>query len=864
MPKLDPEELQKLLSRTKNIRNVCIVGKVGQGKTLFANDIIARANDSSQGGIQGGRRGRSSGYGGEGAEDEDGLSIYDDDGGTDSEDEEDTPDEGPPLGITTCTSVRYEIRDEDTKLVTDWDTSSKEFLITLIDPDGHVDNTSEVTSALRITDGCIVVADCVTGIGGPTEAVLKLAFVEDTRPVLLLNRLDVSIVELELEPEDLYKLIAKYVWTFNRIVEVYGRPEYKVSPSEGSVAFGSALQGWAFTVHEFARMYMGKFRIEFNDMKGKLWGNNFYNQRERKWTTNENPNTTRGFIQFVLTPLYTVFNVCTRKSRDDILRFAVTMNFSLSDSEKQLKRNDLLLVLLKKWLPAGRTLLDMTVLHLPSPVTAQDRKVEILYEGSMTDDCAASMKQCDPKGCLMMYISRLVPSSEEGSLYAFGRIYSGTVRSGQKVYVRGPKSITGKKNESKEETVESVGVIYNGVPMDTDIVPCGNICGLLGVDTHLMKSGTITTSQHADTIKPIRYTVPPVVNMGIEPRQPSHLPTLMKGIKQLEKIDPRLETELSQEGELSISGVNEAHINRALEQLNQLLGKVPVKTKGPFLPYRETVTAESTEMCRSQSPNGSNYICLKAQNLPNGINDDIENGVIAPFQDARERALYLDGKYSINLTYAKKIWCFGPEGVGPNLLMDCTKGEPKYLQDIEPTVIAAFQWTTKKGVLCEEQMRGVRFNLHEVLLHADEAQRGNKEIFPAAARALSAATLRAKPRLMQPMFKTYLECPESVSPVVFEVITGRQGRVTKERSVKDWDTYYMEADIPVSKAFGLDKELSSKTDHAARLVQCTFGHWETLAGSPLDYRSKTTAIIKTIRKRKGLDPEMPSVEDFLD
>lgn len=64
------------------------------------------------------------------------------------------------------------------------------------------------------------------------------------------------------------------------------------------------------------------------------------------------------------------------------------------------------------------------------------------------------MKQCDPKGCLMMYISRLVPSSEEGSLYAFGRIYSGTVRSGQKVYVRGPKSITGKKNESKEETVE--------------------------------------------------------------------------------------------------------------------------------------------------------------------------------------------------------------------------------------------------------------------------------------------------------------------------------------------------------------------------------------------------------------------------
>ncbi|XP_067664619.1 eukaryotic translation elongation factor 2-like [Haliotis asinina] len=855
MPKLDSTDVLQLLCRTKNIRNVCIVGKVGVGKTLYARDIINKANDSSRSGADGDRRGGRRGDGGWNS------STYDDDGGTD---EEDKPDEDIPQGETTCTTVSYNIRDGDTKLVTDWGQDSKEFLITLIDPDGHVDNISEVTSALRITDGCIVVADCVSGIGSPTEEILKLAFVEETRPLLLLNRLDVSILDLDLEPEELYKLLTKYVWTFNRIVEVYGRPEYKVSPGEGSVAFGSALQGWAFTIHEFARMYTEKFRIELDDMKQKLWGNNFYNQREKKWTTTETPNTTRGFIQFVLTPLYTLFNVCTRKSRDDIIKFAVTMNFYLSDSEKQLRRNDLLFVLLKKWLPAGQTLLDMTVFHLPSPVTAQARKLEVLYEGDLTDECAASMKLCDPKGCLMMYITRLVPSEEDGSLYAFGRIFSGTVRCGQMVYVKGPKSITGKKNEPKEEPVESVVMIYKDEPMDMDMVPCGNICGLLGVDKQLTKSGTITTNQHADTIKPIRYTVPPVVTMVIEPRQPPHLPTVMNGIKQLEKIDPRLETDLSKEGELSISGVNEAHINRALEQLNQLLGKVQVKTKGPFLPYRETVTTESTEMCRSQSPNGSNYLCLKAQNLPNGISEDIENGVIAPFQDARERALYLDSKYGIDLTYAKKIWCFGPDGVGPNLLMDCTKGEPKYLQDIEPTVIAAFQWTTKKGVLCEEQMRGVRYNLYEVLLHADEEQRGNKEIFPATARALSAATLRAKPRLMQPMFKTYLECPESVSPVVFEVVSGRQGRVTKERSVKDWDTYYMEADIPVSKAFGLDQELSSKTNNAAKLVQCTFGQWETLAGSPLDYRSKTTAIIRAIRKRKGLDPEMPSVEDFLD
>ena len=141
------------------------------------------------------------------------------------------------------------------------------------------------------------------------------------------------------------------------------------------------------------------------------------------------------------------------------------------------------------------------------------------------------MKECDPEAPLMMYVSKMVPTSDKGRFYAFGRVFSGKVMSGQKVRILGPNFTPGKKEDLFMKSIQRTILMMGRYIEPIEDVPCGNICGLVGVDQYLVKTGTITTFDAAHNMKMMKFSVSPVVRVAVECKNPSELPKLVEGLK---------------------------------------------------------------------------------------------------------------------------------------------------------------------------------------------------------------------------------------------------------------------------------------------------------------------------------------------
>jgi len=145
------------------------------------------------------------------------------------------------------------------------ETEGKSYIINLIDTPGHVDFTGKVTRALRAIDGAVVVVDAVEEVMVQTETVTRQALNERVRPVLFINKVDRLIRELKLSPEETQKKLLRVIRDYNNLIDVYGEPQFKekwkVDAAKGSVAFGSALHRWGFTL-EIAE----KKGIKFDDV----------------------------------------------------------------------------------------------------------------------------------------------------------------------------------------------------------------------------------------------------------------------------------------------------------------------------------------------------------------------------------------------------------------------------------------------------------------------------------------------------------------------------------------------------------------------------------------------------------------------
>lgn len=769
---------------------------------------------------------------------------------------------------STSISMYYYITPE---LIPDLPEKERNFLINLIDSPGHVDFSSEVTAALRVTDGALVVVDCVEGVCVQTETVLRQALTERIKPVLHVNKLDRAILELQLDGEEAYQSFQRTITSVNVIIATFEDPalgDVQCYPEKGTVSFGSGLHSWAFTLSKFARMYAKKFGVEESKMMGRLWGDKYFDAKGKKWTSNEEGSDgnrlKRAFCQFVWDPISSMFDAVMNEKKAKYEKMMESLGVKLTGDEKDLQAKKLLKCIMQKWLPASDALLQMIVLHLPSPVKAQSYRAETLYTGPTDDKFCQNLKACNSSGPMMLYISKMVPTPDKGRFIAFGRIFCGTVRTGQKVRIMGPNFEHGSKTDLNIKNIQRTVLMMGRYQEAVDDIPAGNLVGLVGVDNFIVKTATIADEADKDVhpLKQMKYSVSPVVRVAVEPKNASDLPKLVEGLKRLAKSDPLVVCSIEETGEHIIAGAGELHLEICLKDLEEDYMGCGLKVSEPVVSFRETMTAESSQQCLSKSPNKHNRIFAKGAPLGEEFCAAVDEKKVSARDDPKTRARNLADNFDWSVDEARKIWCFGPDTDGPNVVVDVTKGVSNMLET-KDSFVAAFQWASKEGVLCDENMRGCRFNIEDLTLHADAIHRGGGQMIPTARKNFYACQLTGKPGIMEPVFLVEIQTVETALGGIYSVLNKRRGTVLGEENRPGTPIYNVKAYLPVSESFGFTADLRSHTGGQA-FPQCVFDHWDQLGGDPLNTNTPPGAIVQKTRKRKGLKLEIPPLDNFHD
>ncbi|MCS7124338.1 MAG: elongation factor EF-2 [Candidatus Bathyarchaeota archaeon] len=710
-------EILRLMHRKEHIRNIGIIAHIDHGKTTMTDSLLADAGLLSPR-IAGKARAL------------------------------DYLEEEQKRGITIKTaniSLLHEI-------------GGHPYVINLVDTPGHVDFTGKVTRALRAIDGAVVVVDAVEEIMVQTETVTRQALAERVRPVLFINKVDRLTRELRLSLSEIQEKILRIVRDFNSLVEMYGEAEFKdrwkVDPQKETVAFGSALHRWGFTV-KIAR----EKGVKFSDIVEA------YNRGEHQK--------------------------------------------------------------LAKLIPLHNAILDMVVKNVPNPVEAQRYRLPKIWKGDINSEIGRAMLNCDENGPTVMCITMAQMDPPTG-IVATGRLFSGTVREGDHVYLVGAR---------KDYRIQQVSMYMGAFREVVDKITAGNIAALLGLD--LARAGeTLVGIAHKDVMVPfegIRYVSEPVITIAVEPRHPKDLSRLVDAMNRLSIEDPDLVATINKEtGEYLLSGMGQLHLEVAVKFLQDYGGGLDLITSKPIVVYRESVSGKGV-VAAAKSPDKHNRFWVQVEPL--------EEKGITPLD-----------KGQITEGVGKQIGNIWAIDENCNILVDETKGV-QHLQEAREMITMGFKWACKAGPLCEEPIHGIKVKLVNAQLHEDPVHRNPAQIMPAVRRAILGSFLTAKPVLLEPVYRIDVSVPAHWVGDCIGIITGKRGKIlaSKQKGILT----IIEGFLPVAEAFGLSGEMRSATSGHA-FWQCTFSHWAPVP------ESMQAEVIRQIRQRKGLPPETPTPDTFVD
>ncbi|MBD3255955.1 MAG: elongation factor EF-2 [Candidatus Lokiarchaeota archaeon] len=553
------------------------------------------------------------------------------------------------------------------------------FLINLVDTPGHLDFSGKVTRALRLIDGVVVVVDAVEEIISQSETVIKQALQEGVKPVLYINKVDRLIRELKLKDDQIKKKYIRIIDKFNKLVERFAHPPYD---QEWKVlpANGSVAFGSALHKWGFTARILEKSEIKFKDIR----------KRYKKETY-------------------------TKESYAD----------------------------LPVYLPIHKAILEMIVNHLPNPTDAQAYRIKKIYDGELTNTIGEALLRCDPKGPLVISLSK-VQSGKHG-LVATGRIFSGECTNKKKVTLLREKS---------EGVIQRIAIFMGQRREQVDSIPVGNIVAIEGLKE--VKSGeTLVEPEYASQILPfenVRYVTTPVVTVSIEPDYLRDLEQMKKIIENLLIEDPNLKFEINEEnGEFLLSGMGPLHLEVTAHEIEKRGVKVSISE--PRAVFKESCRNESSEVT-SSILNGEHSITLKVQRLNQKTIKFFKKMDYKSIKPEQKLKQLLSEKTSLSKEEIEQFQiCDSDQNI---LILLKQEQVPEEYREI---ILEIFEKIHLNGPLCGEKLTEVKVTLTTNNIDKINQEEAFSEISAMFYEAIKKALNEAESILLEPIYHTIIQLP---------------------------------------------------------------------------------------------------------
>ncbi len=483
---------------------------------------------------------------------------------------------------------------------------------------------------------------------------------------------------------------------------------------------------------------------------------------------------------------------------------------------------------LSKKAPLHKVVLNMVVIHHPTPIQAQAYRIPKIWHGEIESETGKSLLSADPNGPVAFVCTKIVYDKHAGEVAA-GRLFSGTLRQGEDVYL-----IMGKQTVRVQQIS-----IYNGAKREiVDNVPAGNIVGIVGMKG-IFSGETVSTVQDMEPFEEIKHIFEPVVTKAIEAKNPADLPKLVEVLRQVNKEDPTVVIQINEEtGEHLMSGMGELHLE-VIENRIKTEKNVEVQTSPPIVVYRETITKTSPEF-EGKSPNKHNKFYMVAEPLEEAYYGLIKKNEI-PSVRFKKRELEVWQKLEaagMDSKVSRRVRAV----FNGNMIIDMTRGIV-HIGEVIDMVMDAFNDVMTYGPISREPCTRVKILLMDTKLHEDAIHRGPAQVLPAVRDSIRGAMLNAGPVIFEPVQMLHIEAPIAHMSSLSKLIQNRRGQLLDMQ--QEESHIVVKAKLPVGEMFGLTSDLRSATEGRGHFYVID----QLFEKLPMELQAK---VAEQIRQRKGL------------